>query len=48
MFYADTLGVGKVVDKLKALKASTGDACWQPDSLLLELAQSQLTLGSLN
>jgi 3-hydroxyacyl-CoA dehydrogenase len=48
MFVADTLGVETVVNKLKALKALTGDNCWQPDSLLLELAESQLAMASLN
>lgn len=48
MFYADTLGLNVVVEKLQALHSSTGDACWTPAPLLLELAQAGKTLTSLN
>ena len=48
MYYADTLGLNNVIDKLKALKTMTGDSCWEPSALLLELAESGKALGSLN
>jgi len=48
MFYADTLGMDTVVEKLKQLQQTTGDAYWEPDSLLLELAEKGQTLNSLN
>ena len=48
MFYADTLGLGNVIDKLNALKALTGDTCWEPNSLLLDLAEKGKDLNSLN
>jgi 3-hydroxyacyl-CoA dehydrogenase len=48
MFYADTLGLGNVIDKLSALKALTGDTCWEPNSLLLDLAEKGQDLKSLN
>ena len=48
MFYADTLGLGNVIDKLNTLKALTGDTCWEPNSLLLDLAEKGQDLNSLN
>lgn len=48
MFYADQLGLETVVLKLKALQASTGDPCWEPASLLLDLEARGDTLDSLN
>jgi len=48
MYYADTLGLDVVIDKLNALKILTGDISWEPSALLLELAESGKTLGSLN
>ena len=48
MFYADTLGLAVVVKKLQALQDSTGDACWTPSPLLIELAQAGKTLASMN
>jgi 3-hydroxyacyl-CoA dehydrogenase len=48
MFYADTLGVGNVVEKLNALKTLTGDPCWEPNSLLVNLAEKGRDLNSLN
>jgi 3-hydroxyacyl-CoA dehydrogenase len=48
MFYADTLGLSVVVEKLQALQSTTGDACWTPSPLLIELAQAGKTLASLN
>jgi 3-hydroxyacyl-CoA dehydrogenase len=48
MYYADTLGLQNVIDKLSALKTLTGDACWEPNSLLLELAEKGRGLNSLN
>ncbi len=48
MFYADTLGIDSVVEKLPQLQHITGDACWQPTTLLMELAEKGQPLGSLN
>jgi 3-hydroxyacyl-CoA dehydrogenase len=48
MFYADTLGLSVVVQKLQALQSTTGDACWTPSPLLIELAEAGKTLTSLN
>lgn len=48
MFYADTLGLEATVDKLRALQKLTGDACWQPDPLLLKLVEKGESLTSLN
>jgi 3-hydroxyacyl-CoA dehydrogenase len=46
MFYADTLGMATTVAKLKALQELTGDDCWQPDPLLLQMAEKDETLAS--
>ncbi len=48
MFYADTLGVITVLDKLARLAELTGDDCWTPSPLLEELADKGEALGSLN
>ena len=48
MFYADTLGIDTVVQKLEALSESTGDSCWEPAELLRELAGGGGMLGALN
>ncbi|MBE9539016.1 MAG: enoyl-CoA hydratase/isomerase family protein [Proteobacteria bacterium] len=48
MYYADTLGLDIVIDKLNALKALTGDPCWEPSALILEISEASMTLGSLN
>jgi 3-hydroxyacyl-CoA dehydrogenase len=48
MFYADTLGLGNVIDKLNALKTLKGDTCWEPNPLLLDLAEKGKDLNSLN
>jgi 3-hydroxyacyl-CoA dehydrogenase len=48
MFYADTLGLPTVVEKLQALQASTGDDSWAPAPLLLRLRDEGSTLASLN
>lgn len=48
MFYADTLGLEAAVAKLRALHELTGDDCWEPDPLLLELAARGESLSSLN
>jgi len=48
MYYADTLGLDIVIDKLNALKALTGDPRWEPSALILELSEAGKTLGSLN
>jgi 3-hydroxyacyl-CoA dehydrogenase len=48
MFYADSLGLGTVIDKLEALRELTGDPCWEPAPLLVQLAAGGQTLASLN
>ncbi len=48
MFYADQLGLDTVIGKLRELEKLTGDACWEPDPLLLDLAARGEQLGSLN
>ena len=48
MFYADSLGLDTVVAKLEGLQRLTGDDCWEPDPLLLELAGRGEKLASLN
>lgn len=48
MFYADSLGLDAVVEKLTGLQRLTDDGCWEPDPLLLELAGRGEKLGSLN
>jgi 3-hydroxyacyl-CoA dehydrogenase len=48
MFHADSLGLAKVMDKLKALQELTADPCWKPAPLLVQLAADGQTLASLN
>jgi 3-hydroxyacyl-CoA dehydrogenase len=48
MFYADTLGLEVVVEKLQALRNTTGESCWIPSPLLTQLAQAGKSLASLN
>ena len=39
MHYANSLGLDKVVAKLRHYQEATGDDFWQPSALLLELAE---------
>jgi 3-hydroxyacyl-CoA dehydrogenase len=48
LFYADTLGLETVLEKLQALRDQTGDPCWEPAPLLTRLAQQGKALASLN
>jgi 3-hydroxyacyl-CoA dehydrogenase len=48
MYYADTLGLQSVVEKLNVLETQTRDTRWQPDALLLNLAENGESLASLN
>lgn len=48
MFYADTLGLETVIEKLASLQELTDDTCWAPDPLLVELARKGEALASLN
>ena len=48
MFYADTMGLEKVLEKLRALHEQTGDPCWEPAPLLRRLIDEGKTLASLN
>jgi hypothetical protein len=45
MFYADTLGLTHVAERVKAIEASGGGAYWRPSSLLLELAANGRTFA---
>jgi len=47
MFQADAMGLGVVLEKLKGLHELTGDDCWLPDPLLVELAGEARGFGSL-
>ena len=48
LFYADTLGLETVLQKLQVLREQTGDPCWEPAPLLTRLVQHEKTLASLN
>lgn len=48
MYYADSLGVENVIQRLKGLQELTGDSCWEPNSLLLQLSGENQNIGSLN
>ncbi len=48
MFYADSLGLDTVLEKLEALHLLTGDDCWRPTPLLADLTANGQTLASLN
>ena len=39
MYYANTVGLDKIVAALRSYQQQTGDDFWQPCSLLLELAE---------
>jgi 3-hydroxyacyl-CoA dehydrogenase len=47
MFYADTVGLGHVCDRLKEFAARTGDARHQPAPLLARLAEQGKGFASL-
>ncbi|PLW82380.1 3-hydroxyacyl-CoA dehydrogenase [Kineobactrum sediminis] len=48
MFYADTLGLAALLERLQTLQQSTGDSFWTPAPLLRRLHDQGLTIGSLN
>jgi 3-hydroxyacyl-CoA dehydrogenase len=48
MFYADSLRLETTVKKLRGLRESTGDTCWEPAGLLVRLAGEGKDLASLN
>ena len=48
MFYADSLGLEVVLDKLRLLRDQTGDPCWEPAALFSRLIKDGKTLASLN
>tara|TARA_R110001592_G_scaffold363372_1_gene685998 strand:+ start:102437 stop:104527 length:2091 start_codon:yes stop_codon:yes gene_type:complete len=48
MFYADSLGLEVVLDKLRMLRDQTGDPCWEPAALFSRLIKDGKTLASLN
>lgn len=45
MFYADTLGLEKVYEKICAYRKVHGEQYWAPSALLVELAQANKTLA---
>jgi 3-hydroxyacyl-CoA dehydrogenase len=47
MFYADTIGLAKIRDRLAALAAATGDARHQPAALIARLANEGRGFGTL-
>lgn len=48
MFYADSLGLETVVQRLRELQQLTGDECWTPAPLLMQLAQDSSSFAALN
>ena len=48
MYYADTLGLANVVERIKQLKTLTADDFWQPAPLLAELATNGDRFASLD
>jgi len=48
LFYADTLGLEKLLEKMRALREQTGDPCWEPAPLFSRLIKEEKTLASLN
>jgi 3-hydroxyacyl-CoA dehydrogenase len=48
MYHADGLGLETVIQRLQALRETTGDECWVPAKLLGELASAGKSLSSLN
>ena len=48
LFYADSLGLETVLEKLQTLREQTGDLCWEPAPLLVRLALEGKALTSLN
>ena len=45
MFYADTVGLGEVLDQIEAFRRQFGDTHWTPAPLLVELAGAGRTLA---
>jgi len=48
MYYADTVGIAAVVEKLATLRGPTGDDFWEPAPLLSRLASEDSSLSTLN
>ena len=48
MYHADEVGIGRVLAALEKYREQTGDDCWAPDPLLVELAEKGAKLSSLN
>jgi 3-hydroxyacyl-CoA dehydrogenase len=48
MYHADEVGIDRVLAALEKYRVQTGDECWEPDPLLLELAEKSAKLSSLN
>jgi 3-hydroxyacyl-CoA dehydrogenase len=48
LFYADAMGLDRVLEKLQALREQTGDPCWEPAPLFGRLIDQGKTLASLN
>jgi 3-hydroxyacyl-CoA dehydrogenase len=47
MFYADTIGLGEVLARIREFEKQFGSDLWRPAPLLQELAVSRKTFGSL-
>ena len=39
MFYGDSIGLPKIVAKMRELKEQTGDPMWEPAALMVKLAE---------
>ncbi len=48
MFYADTIGLGNILARVREFENRFGSDLWRPAPLLLELAASGKTFGDLN
>ncbi len=46
MFYADTVGLPKVLEKIRAFESQHGPALWSPAPLLVQLADSSQNLST--
>ena len=46
MFYADTRGLPRILDRIKACAANYGERYWQPAALLEQLSQTDSSFGA--
>jgi len=45
MYYADTLGLPHVLERVRHYRDLTGDASWEPSALLVRLAEEGKTFA---